>query len=153
MINDYELRKPFKINLKNGQQYQNRDKEFYLILLHYPNGKHHIFIVNETERQLLKRIKSICYQAQDKIKYLNVYTFNKQTLSIWPYGEYTYRNKDIKSLELKRDQEKEINIALYRYEWERIASACISIADYDIINEEIKQDLRKTYFQIKKSIR
>lgn len=48
---------------------------------------------------------------------------------------------------------KEISISLPKEIWERIASACISVADYNIINDEIKEDLRKTYFEIKSYIK
>lgn len=44
---------------------------------------------------------------------------------------------------------KEIAIKLPIEIWEQIASACISVADYDLITDEIKEDLRKTYFTIK----
>lgn len=50
-------------------------------------------------------------------------------------------------------KKEELPIALYREEWEEIASACISVADYGIITEEIKDALRKTYFTIKREIR
>ena len=70
-----------------------RDIRKWLILLHYPNGKHHIFITEETERQLHKRIKAICYDARDKIAYMTVYLFYKNNNNDFAlYDEYKYRN-------------------------------------------------------------
>lgn len=95
-INNYELRRAFKYDIQTGTNKQNRQKQKFLILIHYPNGKHYLFITTETERQLLKRIKSICYDASDKIKYLNVYRFLSAE-QLEHYGEFTYRNKEIKN--------------------------------------------------------
>ena len=50
-------------------------------------------------------------------------------------------------------ENEEISITLNRKTWERIANACISVADYEIINDSIKEDLRKTYFTIKHETR
>lgn len=95
IINNYELRRPYTLN-KHGDRVKQTKKDKFLILIHYPTGKHYLFITTETERQLLKRIKSICYDASDKIKYLNVYRFlNAEQLE--HYGEFTYRNKEIKN--------------------------------------------------------
>ena len=51
------------------------------------------------------------------------------------------------------DKEELIPIALTYDEWEQVASACISVADYGIINPTICEILRKTYFQIKAETR
>ena len=65
----------------------------WIILLHYPNGKHWLFIVNETERQLQKRVKSICYDAKDKISYATIYLFYKNNDTDFElYDEFSYRN-------------------------------------------------------------
>ena len=52
-----------------------------------------------------------------------------------------------------KDKEKLIYIGLPLEIWEEIASACISVADFDLITDEIKESLRKTYFQIKAETR
>ena len=75
--------------------YPNQKKQTrkWLLLIHYPNGKHHIFIVEETERQMQKRVKSICYDSRDKIAYINVYLFYKNSNTDFElYDEYSYRN-------------------------------------------------------------
>lgn len=54
---------------------------------------------------------------------------------------------------MKNNNKDLINISLYREEWEQIANACISVADYEILTDEIKNALRKTYFTIKQEIR
>lgn len=91
--NNYELKKPTRYDFKSGQIKQNRNKSKWLLLIHYPSGKHYLFIVNETERKLLKRVKSICFDSKDKIDYLNVYEiqFNDR---LKHYGEYTYKAKE-----------------------------------------------------------
>lgn len=76
---------------------QKRIKNKWLILIHYPNAKHHLFFTYETETQLLKRIKSICFNARDKIAYLNAYICFKlrdKEEILRPYGEFTYRCKE-----------------------------------------------------------
>ena len=95
IINNFDLRRPYRFNIKTLCEHKNIKKYKWLILIHYPNGKHHIFIVEETERQLLKRVKSICYEASDKIAYLDVYElYASDRLEL--YGEYTYRCKERK---------------------------------------------------------
>lgn len=91
-INNYELRRPYKINLKNGQQIQNRQKNKYIVLIHYPNGKHYIFTTYETERRLLERVKHIT-KHKPKISYLNVYIEHKNEPILEHYGEYTSQLK------------------------------------------------------------
>lgn len=51
------------------------------------------------------------------------------------------------------NNDNEISITLPLEIWEEIASACISVADYHILNDNIIESLRKTYFQIKKETR
>ena len=51
------------------------------------------------------------------------------------------------------ENKNEIAISLSWEIWQEIASACISVADFDIINDEIKETLRKTYFTIKAETR
>lgn len=93
-INNYEPRHQTKINLKTLEEMQNRYKAKFLILVHYPNGKHHIFIVNETERQLLKRVKSICFNKRDRISYLNVYEIYENIDNyLMHYGEFTFKSQ------------------------------------------------------------
>lgn len=70
-----------------------RERKRWLILIHYPNGKHHIFIVVETERQLHKRIKAICFNKSDKIAYMTIYLFYKNDNENFAlYDEYKYRD-------------------------------------------------------------
>lgn len=47
---------------------------------------------------------------------------------------------------------EDITITLPKEIWIKIANACIDIADFDVINDEIKDVLRKTYYQIKQDI-
>ena len=54
---------------------------------------------------------------------------------------------------MKQKDQELIYIGLPIEIWEQIASACISVADYDLITPEIKDALRKTYFQIKAETR
>ena len=54
---------------------------------------------------------------------------------------------------IMNDKEELIPIALTYDEWEQVASAYISVADYGIINPTICEILRKTYFQIKAETR
>lgn len=150
-INNYEPKRPYKYDT-NGQEIENKEKYIFLILIHYPNKKHYLFFTEETENELLKRVKSICYDKEEEINYLNVYIFDKNNLTTQHYGEYTYKGQDIKTIELKHENNK-TNIKLPIETWEQIANACISVADYEIINDSIKEDLRKTYFEIKNHIR
>lgn len=126
-------------------RYKNYLKKEWLLFIEYPNGKHHIFITTETERQLLKRIKRICNNTSDKIAYLDAYEIwnNGKDKKIIGYGEYNYRFR-----ELPNDN-NEPSIKLPYKTWEKIASACISVADFGIITNRIKTTLRKTYFTIK----
>lgn len=48
---------------------------------------------------------------------------------------------------------EEISISLPIEIWEKIAAACIQVADWDNYDDEIKDTLRRTYFEIKSYIR
>lgn len=54
---------------------------------------------------------------------------------------------------MKNKDNELISITLTRDQWEQIASACISVADFNIVNNEIREALRKTYFEIKSETR
>ena len=74
-----------------------RHKTKWLFLIHYPKGKHHIFMTLETERQALNRAKSICFNTSDKIAYLNIYEIwplNNGEEITRPYRELSYRMKE-----------------------------------------------------------
>lgn len=130
-------------------RYKNHLKKEWLLFVQYPNNKHHIFIVVETERQLLKRIKSICRDTSDKIAYVDAYEImnNGDNKIIYPYGEYNYKFKD------EPNTNGEIKISMPLKYWNKIADACIKVADYGIITDSVKASLRKTYYQIKAETR
>lgn len=67
-------------------------------------------------------------------------------------GEQALANQLLKKLDESSETEL-IYIGLPLEIWNQIASACISVADYDLITDEIKDDLRKTYYQIKAETR
>ena len=97
-INNYELRRPLKGHIdKDGFVIykQNREKRKWLLILFYPNGKHFVLTTEESERSLLKRVKSICWNATDKVSYVCVYLFYKHTFDEEFYGEFTYRGKGV----------------------------------------------------------
>lgn len=93
-INNYDLRKPNKTRIKNK----------YLILIRYKNDLHQVFIINETEKQLLKRVNSIlAHKTKDKILFICIYEIYINDYLQF-YGEFNETYK--KSIEIIKEQKR-----------------------------------------------
>lgn len=91
-VNNYDLRRSYKTRIKNK----------YLILIRYKNDLHQVFITNETEKQLLKRVNSIlAHKTKNKILFICIYEIYINDYLQF-YGEFNETYK--KSIEIIRSQ-------------------------------------------------